>query len=77
MSCLQSLAITPSNFPHHDENFDTFKLCFVEKCIGDISDPRRVDLFCSGLGFKNSQRPYPPNDTEQVNDGTTDIYSVL
>jgi hypothetical protein len=45
MSRLQSLAITPSNLPHHDENFDTLR--FVEKYIGNNSDLRRVDLFCT------------------------------
>ena len=43
MSRLQSLAITASNYPRHDENFDTLR--FVEKYIGDSSDLRRVDLF--------------------------------
>jgi len=81
MSRFQSLAIlTPSSLPHHDEKFDTLHFVEVEMYIGDTSDLRRVDLFCSGPGFKNSQRPssYTPNDTERViNDGTTDIYSVL
>ena len=46
MSRFQSLAIlTPSNLPHHDEKFDT--LHFVEKYIGDTSDLRRVDSFCT------------------------------
>ena len=51
---------------------------FVEKYIEDISDLRRVELvLLSGLGFKNSQRPYPPNDTGRVNDGTTDFFNAI